>query len=603
VNCLINFKNIGKLFVISLLLAIFIGCGGSSFAPVKDSVDSIDSNVTDAEAPSIPTLKNPENNNATTYADTISIILHGEINATIWVDGNSTGKDINSTGEANITFDLNNSYGLYDFNITLKDKSSNESSSLLFMVTKLKMPPSAPTLISPENNMTTFADKITLIISGEINASVFVNDINTSIDINSTGKASIPIDLNNGYILHDFNITLKDREGLESSPLEFLITKIKDPDAGRKIKAMEISYVKDANIKSFGNSLAADYNDTTNTYIFNTSPGYNITLQNGEVKELNMSLDINMSTKAGNVISPVTTIIAINENTKNKLATILGIGSSIENFSKDYIGLNDLELSKISAISYLAIKSPSLTDYFISTLTSTNSINTISALGNNLSIFIENNTSLTIFEKYFNKKFIGEVASFDGAVDTMATLLKATRYAMDGNYTFLPINTILKTNQTVCFDKANPTTQIGCQESNASGDGNGTYGVVRSFVKSDAVVTDNSSKLQWHDDDQAILKNWDNAKIYCDNLSVSGIQDWSLPTIDELNSIVDRNSTDLTNITDSAFAQRSSIDFWSETLYKGPISDSYWIIYFSNGLMTYGGKTGEHFVRCVHRIK
>lgn len=582
----------------------FSGCGSGSFSPGTDESNNTESNIADTTPPALPTLKSPENNK-TTYSDTISIIISGEINATVWVDGNSTSKDINSTGDANITLDLNNSYGFYDFNITLKDKANNESSSLLFMVTKSKIPPSAPTLISPENNTTTILDKVTLIISGEINASVFVNDINVSIDINSTGRASIPIDLNNSYGFYDFNLTLKDSEGLESSPLEFLITKIIDPDAGRKIKAMEISYVKDANITSFGNSLSADYNESTNIYLFNTSPGYNITLQNGEVKELNTSLDINMSTKAGNVISPVTTIIAINENTKTKLATILGIGSSIENFSKDYIELNDLNLSKVSAISYTALKNPSLTDYFISVLTGVNSINTISSLGINVSNFIENNTSIAIFEKYFNKKFIEEVDSFDGAVNTMATSLQSTRYAMDGNYTFLPVNTILKTNQTVCFDKTNPTTQIGCQESNASGDGNGTYGVIRNFVKNDVVVTDNSSKLQWHDDDQAILKNWDNAKIYCDNLSISGTQDWSLPTIDELNSIVDRNSTDTGNIIDSAFTQSSSTvtHFWSETLYKGPVSDSYWIMYYGNGLMTYGNKNGEHYVRCIRRIK
>jgi len=69
----------------------------------------------------------------------------------------------------------------------------------------------------------------------------------------------------------------------------------------------------------------------------------------------------------------------------------------------------------------------------------------------------------------------------------------------------------------------------------------GTYqkGVTPSYTRSNDVVKDHITGLQWQDDVEAktVMKTWSEAQNYCSDLGLDG-GGWRLPTIQELQSIV-----------------------------------------------------------------
>lgn len=114
------------------------------------------------------------------------------------------------------------------------------------------------------------------------------------------------------------------------------------------------------------------------------------------------------------------------------------------------------------------------------------------------------------------------------------------------------------------------------------------------------IVTDNKTGLEWQDN-EASRKTWGNAIKYCENLELGGYDDWRLPNINELNSLLDesRANPNLSPI----FKYCGTIGFtkyWSSTVYKGFIRDA-WIVNFRYGDQL-GANRREHtvaYVRCV----
>ena len=105
--------------------------------------------------------------------------------------------------------------------------------------------------------------------------------------------------------------------------------------------------------------------------------------------------------------------------------------------------------------------------------------------------------------------------------------------------------------------------------------------------------------LEWQDNSQVKTTklNWSEAKEYCQNLSLSGYDDWRLPSIKELQSIADVSRYNpaikrgFTNVNTSNYYWSSS-ETVSATKYA-------WIVYFKFGSTFNLTKTNEYFVRCV----
>ncbi len=122
------------------------------------------------------------------------------------------------------------------------------------------------------------------------------------------------------------------------------------------------------------------------------------------------------------------------------------------------------------------------------------------------------------------------------------------------------------------------------------------------FVRDDVenIVKDvSSSNVMWQDD-QSVLdtkKTWEEAIDYCESLSLGGYDDWALPNINELLSIVDfSQSSDFTN---PIFRNSQKGHFWSSTSYS---RDEAWFVNFSNNnhfVKNKIDKNTSYFVRCI----
>ena len=115
------------------------------------------------------------------------------------------------------------------------------------------------------------------------------------------------------------------------------------------------------------------------------------------------------------------------------------------------------------------------------------------------------------------------------------------------------------------------------------------------FTKTGNIVTDNSTGLQWQDDTLGASMNWQAAIDYCEALSLDGFNDWRLPNLKELTSIVD-DSTSSPAI-ESTFQNTTSY-YWSSTTYLGNVSRA-WTVGSGNGNHSNNPKSNGNSVRCV----
>ena len=78
--------------------------------------------------------------------------------------------------------------------------------------------------------------------------------------------------------------------------------------------------------------------------------------------------------------------------------------------------------------------------------------------------------------------------------------------------------------------------------------------------------------------------NWNDAKLYCELLTIDGKMDWRLPTKDELNEIYNSENDFVGSY------------YWSSTEVSG---SNAWSQSLSGGTQNYGTKGGSYYVRAV----
>lgn len=114
-------------------------------------------------------------------------------------------------------------------------------------------------------------------------------------------------------------------------------------------------------------------------------------------------------------------------------------------------------------------------------------------------------------------------------------------------------------------------------------------------------VTDNITGLIWQQEDDGIVRRWEGALSYCENLVLAGSSDWRLPDIKELESIVDY-TTSVPTIDTTYFPTTKSFDYWSSTTKLGNSDHPYaWVVDFTIGWIDYDSDKDSRlvYVRCV----
>ena len=117
-------------------------------------------------------------------------------------------------------------------------------------------------------------------------------------------------------------------------------------------------------------------------------------------------------------------------------------------------------------------------------------------------------------------------------------------------------------------------------------------------VKNSDTVRDSRSGLMWQDssvvETQEML--YSQAKRYCQELSLSGYKDWRLPTVTELQSIVDFKRYDPS--INRAFYHTAKDNYWSSTIYADD-SVRAWAVDFKSGGTSHNRDSYSYYVRCV----
>jgi hypothetical protein len=113
------------------------------------------------------------------------------------------------------------------------------------------------------------------------------------------------------------------------------------------------------------------------------------------------------------------------------------------------------------------------------------------------------------------------------------------------------------------------------------------------------IVRDNATGLIWQQSIAPEAMTWEQSLEYCENLILGGRSDWRLPTIKELESIVDLTQYD-PSINTTYFSNTEHQGyFWSSTTYSFSGKDHVRLIDFDNGCFWFGDKTGRGNFRAV----
>jgi len=116
----------------------------------------------------------------------------------------------------------------------------------------------------------------------------------------------------------------------------------------------------------------------------------------------------------------------------------------------------------------------------------------------------------------------------------------------------------------------------------------------------DGTITDLGTGLTWQKEDDGVGRSWENAIVYCENLSFAGYEDWRMPDIKELQSITNE-SLNGPAIDSNYFKNTSSSIYWSSTTraYTPTFTLGVDFNMGSIGSSSFTEKYDSNLVRCV----
>ena len=121
------------------------------------------------------------------------------------------------------------------------------------------------------------------------------------------------------------------------------------------------------------------------------------------------------------------------------------------------------------------------------------------------------------------------------------------------------------------------------------------WGGTRFTDNGDGTVTDNLTGLMWTTNANHGAVLWDAAIDYCNSYSLAGYDDWRLPNINELHSLIDLSQSDPALPVGHPFTGVLSEGYWSSTTSEG-FPDLAWETSLINGYMNHVYKDLIYYV-------
>ena len=122
------------------------------------------------------------------------------------------------------------------------------------------------------------------------------------------------------------------------------------------------------------------------------------------------------------------------------------------------------------------------------------------------------------------------------------------------------------------------------------------------FVKKQNIVIDKTTNLMWQDnsDTTDYLETITMSKTYCNNLILNSYTNWKMPTVKQLQTIIDVTKKKYT--VKKQFKYTKQNKYWSLTPNIN-IEDKYWYVDFEKGIVEFDKKEQEYSIRCVRKVK
>jgi hypothetical protein len=113
------------------------------------------------------------------------------------------------------------------------------------------------------------------------------------------------------------------------------------------------------------------------------------------------------------------------------------------------------------------------------------------------------------------------------------------------------------------------------------------------------VWLDPASGLEWQFESPGMM-TWQRALEYAASLSLDGKDDWRLPTLAELETLLDRSRgrSDGRPFIPERVPFRDNLSYWSCTTFK-PDTKTAWILMFDGAYLLSYPKQNLYYVRCV----
>ena len=119
--------------------------------------------------------------------------------------------------------------------------------------------------------------------------------------------------------------------------------------------------------------------------------------------------------------------------------------------------------------------------------------------------------------------------------------------------------------------------------------------VIEHTAASASTWIDPLTDLEWQFESPGRM-SWYDAQAYARNLFLDAKDDWRLPTVRELESLLDRSH--YRPVMRAVVPFQDTLSYWSATTF-GTNKNNAWIVMFDGAYVLSYYKTNEYYVRCV----